>query len=238
MAFLISSIKKQWIKTPLVSRLWVGGLLLLFFLAESKKIVGNQKGQDVRLIVAKRQLQPGMILSMHDLTVKLTNQSDKNRQSAFTDSDIHELTGKKLLFPVQKGEAILDYQITFPENIRFSTKVPKGSRAFSISLDDQIPLEPGDYIDLYHDFTKGNQLTSITLQNKKVLALRNKSQGQELLIALEDSEIEKIIKLEEKPNWQVFMRNPSDPQKKKAVTPPQSNRPRKKIIEILSETSR
>lgn len=233
----LNGIKKIWNKSNLLTRVWVGGLLLLFFLAQVRSFLGNNGDAGVRMIVAKRRLEPGLVVSLHDLTVQLTSQDKLLELSGYSDSDIHEVLGKKIIKPIKKGEVVSSKSIDFPENYKFTTRIPKGTRAFSTITSQQNPLEPGDRVDLLAQFASDFGGDGLFLENKKVLAVRNQDQGQQVLVALHPEEISQIQSQKKLISWEIVLRNPYDDSLEK-MKPKRSGRASsKKPIQILSEVS-
>jgi len=229
--------KKRWDKAPLLSRFWVVGILLLLFLTEIRTAI-KTKGPSVRLIVSKRSLEPGIILSPHDLTVSLAPLTETNEESGFTDSDLHEVVGKKLVIPLKKGEVIKGRHLVFPEDIKFSTRIPTGSRAFPLNTLNEVPIEPGDHVDIYPVSQENGQASGSILENKKVLAVRNKNPGQEIIIAIANKELEKMGGANTSPAWRVAVRNPNDSSLSSASTSQKKKvKKNKRGIEFISEES-
>lgn len=230
-------LKKFWRKSTFLNRLWVAGLLFLFFLTQVRFILGKDSTQGVRMIVAKRQLEPGLVLSLHDLTVQLTSQEKLASLSGYSDSDIHEVVGKKVIEVIKKGEGITAQQIAIPENFKFATRIPKGTRAFTIVTTQQSPLEPGDRVDILAQVSMELSKNKLFFENKKVLAVRNQDPGQEVIIALTPEEATHIQAQEPIIDWQIMLRNPDDVSLKRTEAHFSSRPSFKRKIEILNEVS-
>lgn len=233
----VQFLKKKWDKAPLLSRFWVGGVLLLLFVSEIRTAI-KTKGPSVRLIVSKRPLEPGIILSPHDLTVSLAPEKETDEDPGFTDSDLHEVVGKKLVIALKKGEVIKGRHLVFPENIKFSMRIPTGSRAFPLNTLNEVPVEPGDYVDIFSTSQADGQASESVLENKKVLAVRNKNPGQEIIIALANKEVEKMGAASTSAAWRVAVRNPNDSSLSSPSTEQKKKvRKKKRGIEFFSEES-
>lgn len=230
-------LKKLWKRSTFLNRIWVAGLLFLFFLTQVRLILGKDSNQAVRMIVAKRQLEPGQVLSLHDLTVQLTTEEKLASLSGYSDSDIHEVLGKKVIEVIKKGEAVGSKEVDFPENFKFATRIPKGTRAYTIVTNQQGPLELGDRVDILAQFSMGLPQKKLFFENKKVLAVRNQEPGQEVIIALTPEEVRHIESQEQIISWQIMLRNPDDVSLNRAKPHQSSRSSIRKKVEILTEGS-
>ncbi|NDC26174.1 MAG: hypothetical protein EBZ49_18855, partial [Proteobacteria bacterium] len=82
-----------WKKKPLLSRLWVLGVLILFFSVEARTLFHHTGGSEARLLSTRRPLKAGMSLQIADLAVKHISGVSDRPLGAFTEKQVHEITG-------------------------------------------------------------------------------------------------------------------------------------------------
>lgn len=230
----LEKIKKSWVKRPLSSRLWI---LALFLLVTTVEVRNRQKFSSVngiRRIAAKRDLKAGIILSVHDLTVALESPGLKARGLSYSEQELDEILGARLLSDVSAGTIIHTTQIEEKKNQQFSSRVPKGLRAFLIRTQSRLPIEQGDRIDLNCKKNEGERTLHLSLQDKKILALKRNEDHQELLVALTPTEVVEIDPFAREGWVDVVLRNPQD---NSINSPLKDERKRRKTrnIQIIEE---
>ncbi|MFM8269010.1 MAG: hypothetical protein ACKN9V_02385 [Pseudomonadota bacterium] len=198
----IKKIRDLWSRRPLASRIWILVFLLFVFTVELRNILKDSPENHSVRIAAKRNLRAGIMLTVHDLTVAFESAGSRSYQLSFSDQELHEVVGCRLLADVSEGSLILRSQLEPKDKINFSRKVPKGQRAFLIKTQSRIPLESGDRIDL-HAF-------QMVFEDKKVLAINKREDHQELLVALSPEEIRKLESLGGSLWVDIVLRNPLD----------------------------
>ena len=110
-------------------------------------------------------------------------------------SDIEEITGKLTMERIIAGEQIISERLADEEGVLLSYGLPKGSRAISVNVTEQINIaglvRPGDFVDVIASFEKEEEdngqtvtvypkVTRTVLQNVKVLAL-----GQDMTLSVD-----------------------------------------------------
>lgn len=170
-------------------------------------------GEQERRIAAKRDLKAGLVLTVHDLTVALGQNNPSINHESFSEQELHQIIGSRLLQDVSSGTLILKSQIQMRNSLHFSHRVPKGMRAFLIRTQTRLPLEPGDHVDLLGKKRGGDMSPQLLVEDKKVLAVNRKEDHEELLVALSLQDIGKIGSDNENPWVDVVLRNPLDSSK-------------------------
>ncbi len=122
-------------------------------------------------------------------------QVDRQLLSASAITDMDDIVGKYTLDSIVSGEQILNERLADEKSMLFSYKVPKGTRAVSINVNEQIDvanlIRPGDFVDVVASFEKEEEnngqvikfyprITKTLLQNVQVLAL-----GQDSVLTAE-----------------------------------------------------
>lgn len=228
-------LKKTWCKYPLKIRLWILAATCLAVFVEIRNFIPVSDLPRVRYIAAKRKLLPGMILSVHDLTVYQGKQKPELLISAFTDQQIHEVVGAEVLVETPEGALIQASHLRRPGEERFSKKVPSGLRAYSIQTDQTLPLQSGDKVDVLGNNSENPIKPEVLIQNRKVLGARSFQETQQVLIAVTAHEAALLDRHRVQGVLSLILRNPEDeslaPQtERKKVSSP------KKTIEIWSDS--
>jgi pilus assembly protein CpaB len=91
---------------------------------------------------------------------------------------IADLAGRVVLFPLEKGEPILDRELAAPGSaVGLAAKIPPGMRAIALRSDEVVGvagfLTPGSHLDVlvsYHTDTHPETMTATVLQDAVVLA--------------------------------------------------------------------
>jgi pilus assembly protein CpaB len=95
-----------------------------------------------------------------------------------------DVLGRALLFPLAKGEPILDRDLAAPgAGIGLATKIPEGMRAIALRSDEVVGvagfLVPGSHVDVlvtYHSAQSPEPITTTVLEDAQLLAVGQKSQ--------------------------------------------------------------
>jgi len=230
----LKRVKKIWLQRPLLSRLWLFGVCLLVMSVELHHLLRASPRNEVRKLAAKRDLKPGIVLTVHDLTVGVDSSSGESSYLTFTDQELDEVIGKRVLAEIPSGALILKTQLQQSSGLSFSRKVPKGFRAFLIKTQSRLPLEIGDRVDLVRKKSERGMESTVFLEDKRVLALSRKENHQEVLVALTPGDIHQIESFSEEGWVEVVLRNPQDESRtpsKKQRTNPKQPRP----IQVLEE---
>ncbi len=137
------------------------------------------KGQQINLIVAKRDLKKGEKVSKENVAVRPVP-TDYAHSIAINPNDFERLNGRVMAYPVKSGELILWGLLESKKAPSFSTNVAAGHRAITVPVDEinsiSGMLEPGDKIDLMVSMDrKGKKITFSLLQNVQVMATGQRS---------------------------------------------------------------
>ncbi len=137
------------------------------------------KGQQINLIVAKRDLKKGEKVSNDNVAVRPVP-ADYAHSIAINPNDFERLNGRVMAYPVKSGELILWGLLESKKAPSFSTNVAAGYRAITVPVDEinsiSGMLEPGDKIDLMVSMDrKGKKITFSLLQNVQVMATGQRS---------------------------------------------------------------
>lgn len=230
-----NQLKKTWCRYPLKIRLWIIAAACLAVFVEIRNIIPVSDLPRERYIAAKRKLLPGMILSVHDLTVYQGKERQDSFKDAFTDQQIHEVVGAEMLVETSEGRLIQASHLRRPGEERFSKKVPAGLRAYSIQTDQNLPLQSGDKVDVLGNNSENLVKPEVLVQNRKVLGARSFQETQQVLIAVTAHEAALLDRHRVQGVLSLILRNPEDeslaPQtERKKVSSP------KKTIEIWSDS--
>lgn len=101
-------------------------------------------------------------------------------------TELEDITGKLTMDRIIAGEQIINERLADEEGVLLSYSLPKGTRAVSMNVNEQINvaslMRPGDYVDVIASFEKEEEdngqikkvyprVTKTVLKNVKVLAL-------------------------------------------------------------------
>ena len=144
-------------------------------------------------------------------------QIDRQLLAASAITDIDDLKGRYTLESIISGEQILAERLADEKSMLFSYRVPKGTRAVSINVNEQIDvsnlIRPGDFVDVVASFEKEEEdngdvtkyfprITKILLQNVQVLALGQdtaasaeslKDKPSTVTLAIKQEDVEQFI---------------------------------------------
>ncbi|MCF7817140.1 MAG: Flp pilus assembly protein CpaB [Kiritimatiellales bacterium] len=180
-------------KLILVVAVLVAGLAFLMnwrYLHNEREKLGLFAEQ-VKVIVPKRDLPSMTVLTIDDLALRDEFKSAVGK-NAFYEDDLDAVLGKRLMFPVRRGDILLWSQVDMPRKITggLSHVVEKGKRAVSLSIAGAPAVsglvQPRDKVDIMGTFTfssptNSKVVESVTLtlmQNVSVLATGSQIAGQ------------------------------------------------------------
>jgi pilus assembly protein CpaB len=134
-----------------------------------------QKQPDARYATPSRALHAGEILMSNDIELVAWPGSDP-LDGAF--SQPAEVIGREVLFPLAKGQPILDRDLSAAgSDTGLASKIPDGMRAIALHSDEVVGvagfLVPGSHLDVlvtYHSNLSPEPVTTTVLQNAVVLA--------------------------------------------------------------------
>lgn len=154
--------------------------LLAAFVASSylssrlREIESRSRGEMVSVVVAKKDLQAGVLLTTETLAVREVP-GDYAHSLAISPDQFASIEGQELAFNMKGGEALLWPMLEGRKVPTFSVRVAPGRRAITVAVDEINSisglLEPGDLIDLLVTFQQERQkVTAPLLQGVRVLA--------------------------------------------------------------------
>ena len=134
-----------------------------------------QKLPDAQYAAPSRTLQAGEVLKSGDLELVAWPGSDPV-DGAF--SQISAAVGREVLFPLAKGQPILDSDLSAPgSGTGLASKIPNGMRAVALRSDEVVGvagfLVPGSHLDVlvtYHSDVSPDSITATVLQDAVMLA--------------------------------------------------------------------
>lgn len=230
----LKKLKQLWLRRPLVSRLWLLGICLLVFTVELQNALSGKASNLQLKLAAKRDLSEGLTITVHDLTVTPTQKGSEGISDSFTDQELHEVIGSRVVTNIPAGSIILKNQLQAKSMMKFSQKVPKGLRAFTIRTRTRLPIEPGDRVDLLSAQTHSGSKSNYLLEDKKVLAVNKLDEYQEILVALSFEDIRYIQSFNSDGWVDLTLRNPMETPSVSVKRPEVKGRKKTKI-ELLEE---
>src|SRR6185503_15019129 len=101
-----------------------------------------------------------------------------NRPIEGAQSNLSNLVGREALFPIAKGEPLIDRDLSTPgSGPGLASKIPDGMRAVTLRSDEVVGVAgfiiPGSHVDVlvtYHTATDPEPTTATVLQNVVALA--------------------------------------------------------------------
>jgi pilus assembly protein CpaB len=141
-------------------------------------IESQAQGQKVSLVVAKRDITDGEVLSADNLAVRDIPVAYAH-SGAINPEQFDEIDGQRIVQGVKSGELVLWSLLSGQQPPAFSTVVAVGRRAITVPVDEINSisglLQPGDFIDLMATIERnGRKRIFPLLQNVKVLATGQK----------------------------------------------------------------
>ena len=149
---------------------------LAFTYFVGKKVLGKSKASTNKYVVASKPMDAGEILKPANLEM-MEWPSSVPLPGGYQKADA--LTGRVVLYPLAKGEPIIDRQLAAPGvGAGLGAKIPDGMRAISMKSDDVVGvagfLLPGTHVDVLETDrmvgTSGKPDTTTVLQDIEVLA--------------------------------------------------------------------
>ena len=134
-----------------------------------------QKQRDAMYVAPSHTLQAGEVLKAEDIDLVPWPASEPI-EGAF--SQTTGVTGREVLFPLAKGQPILDRDLSAAgAGTGLASKIPDGMRAIALRSDEVVGvagfLVPGSHLDVlvtYHSNLTPEPVTATVLQNAVVLA--------------------------------------------------------------------
>ena len=172
---------KTWL--VLAVALVIGGLAALaasrYLSGRLADIEARSQGRTVNIVVAKRDLARGELLSSDSLAVRAVP-ADFAQSGAVLPEQFGSVDGEAIDFDLKAGEMLMWSQIQGKKVPTFSARIESGRRAITVAVDEINSisglLEPGDLIDLLVTVDQqGRKLTVPLLQSVRVLATGQRS---------------------------------------------------------------
>jgi pilus assembly protein CpaB len=134
-----------------------------------------QKQPDARYVAPSQALQAGEVIKAENIELVAWPGSDPI-DGAFTKAA--DLLGRAVLFPLSKGQPILDRDLSAPgSGTGLASKIPDGMRAVALRSDEIVGvagfLVPGSHLDVlvtYRSDRSPEPVTATVLQNAVVIA--------------------------------------------------------------------
>ena len=185
----------------------------------------DQKFQLVEAVVAAYDIRVGELLTFENLLVREVP-SGYLHADAITPDIVDKIVGRKLLYPIQRGEIVLQSHASTKLGGNFSTMIPDGERALTFPVDQVSSvnglLRPGDRIDLVvtMDNSRGKTVTRALLTDVTVLATgvsvdelsatESGDRYQTITLSVSSENAARIIHAREAGSLSVVLRSPSD----------------------------
>lgn len=144
----------------------------------------------VKVIVAARDLRPGVALSAQNVAVREVPGAFLHSEAIRADR-WSELSGRVLARSLQSGEPVLMAHLAQELAAGFSSQLDRGMRALTFPVDEESSisgmLAPGDRIDIFFTTTNGNEATTLPLlANVQVVATGMRTRTNENHPGLQD----------------------------------------------------
>ena len=133
------------------------------------------KSPDLSYVMPVRPIQPGEVLKTEDLVIVSW---PGNRPIEGAQSSLANVVGREALFPIGKGEPLIDRQLSAPgAGPGLASKIPSGMRAVTLRSDEVVGVAgfiiPGSHLDVlvtYHIAQSPEPITATVLQNVVAIA--------------------------------------------------------------------
>jgi len=133
----------------------------------------SSKYKPIKIVVAKRELRVGDVLSYENLAIREMPNSYVH-SAAVRSEQADSVVGKRIMQPLKEGESLLNNFLASKTGSGFSNLIGKGQRGLTFPVDVVSSLSgllrPGDKIDLMVTLTQGKSVTLPLLKNVTILA--------------------------------------------------------------------
>ena len=172
---------KTWL--VLIVALVIGGVAAFaassFLSGRLADIESRAQGKTINMVVAKRDLVRGELLSSENLAVRAVP-VDYAHSGAVLPEQFGSVEGEAIAFNLRAGEMLMWSQMEGKKVPTFSARVDPGRRAITVAVDEINSisglLEPGDLIDMLVTVDRqGGKLTVPLLQSVRVMATGQRS---------------------------------------------------------------
>lgn len=224
----MESVNKKVIALSLIMAILTSALVYIYI----KKVTTKADVVEyINVYAAAKTLPPRHKISSEDIKVVKVTREYLNSKAILNSA---EIIGKYLQDSIIEGEQILRDRLVDERKLDLVYKVPKGKRAVSVNVNEQIEvanlLNPGDFVDVIASFEQEdievNQLkivnprvSKIIIQNVMVLALgqeqytggdKAKELPKTLTLAVEPLDAEKLVYASEFGVIRLALRNVED----------------------------
>jgi len=157
---------------------------------------------------------------------------------AVTDQELVALKGAVLLTGVKAGDLVTFSSLELRgDGVRLGRKVPLGMRAYPIRVQDEVPIQASDVVDIMLEPDAPGESPIVLAEGVGVLSVESGPTGKEALVALAPEELELVEKALQRGKLKLTLRNPDEA---RAGRPGQrlrrpKTRRKAKRIEIWSE---
>ena len=219
---------RKWNQQQTQKKLWSLGVCALILLVEGREHLDRHFFEKVRVIAAKRDLAPGTKLTPHDLTITLVEKADWNKKIFFDENLLHQVLGKEIVVSLSKGKPLTKQNLEDTFWPVFSKKIPKGYRAYPLTISQMLPLEAGDRVDILGVGPNRPDSEGELIVNRLVLGMKVEGDLSQILLAVLPLEVPRLQSAEKRGELRVLLRNPKDqedsqPPQKRAHHPAKSN---------------
>lgn len=181
----------------------------------------------VKVIVASRDLRPGIPLSAESVAVREVPGAFLHAEAIRADR-WSEISGRVLARSLRSGEPVLMAHLAQELAAGFSSQLDPGMRALTFPVDEESSisgmLAPGDRIDLFFTTTSGNEATTLpllsnvqviatgmrTLTNENHPALQSQRQYRTVTVAVSPKDAAKITLAQDAGKITITLRQPED----------------------------
>ncbi len=173
--------KQQRTAMALVAALLISGACT-FVLAHTINHQAAPKSiPDLMYAAPSRTLQAGELLKPDSIEL-VAWPGNKPLSGAFV--KIEGLVGRAVLFPLDKGQPILDRDVSAAGvGAGLAAKIPEGMRAIALRSDEVVGvagfLTPGSHVDVlgtFHSAASPDPITAIVLENAEIIAVGQRAQ--------------------------------------------------------------
>ncbi|MFM8314116.1 MAG: hypothetical protein ACKOA8_07500 [Deltaproteobacteria bacterium] len=200
------------------------------------KIRDGLAKENKRIIVARRNLLQGDILTLADLDFVFENKTSlRETDIYFDDQDIPALVGRELRENIESRSPILQRSLVFNSDRTKSHSIPKGKRAFFIEASNFHWVQPGSKVDLILKPHLDNKNSLILAENVMVLSVDSENEPFGVTVALTPLEIDWIQRNSKTGPIVLAVRNPKDKGRSTALNKGKHRFPKRVKVEVITE---
>lgn len=197
---------QKWFQLPLAHRLGSLGIGLFIIGIEGSSFIRAYSFDSVRVVAAKRALSEGTVITIEDLTVARV--PTQERDLYFSEQEVQYLIGARVVQACLAREPIAVKQLRLALPKSLSVKVPRGLRAYPLTLTKFVPLEAGDRVDIIGVPENGGP--EVAVENREVLVVQKKENSPQVFVAVSLEEARKLDSISTSEDLTIMLRNPND----------------------------